>query len=452
LALVVFSCTPRRRFLVQMMWMPSPAALAALFLALTIASASSSPFHCYSDVKLGPIQSSAKKGLALDDATFRGCPSKIPGVWPNAEESVKTLRLFKAWNPQWPDADRKDAWEALRDFVHDQGAKVLVGTQVTCDPVDDYQDWAWVKELLGMIGAEHIMGVAIGNELDILYTKEEVKQSCIEGLWSGGFWTEFDKRVQELKGLGLGSVPVTTVFTGGALGFAATPFVDTADAGVNTFLQKAVDVYGARFVFTFNFYPYFDPNFAMDAGAIDQCNQSLTRATCFDVACSVPSQVASARGKIHQLTGSTQNLLWVGETGWSSPLSDSLDTAMAKCPAWSSEEALRAAYDGFLDWDLETSGASVPDHAFYFTVRDSNNFGIAEHFGLMSSCAGSLCKLRSPSYKAPRGSVAEDGHLSWISKTWFAIGAVAAALGICCFCSVRYRFSLQESEQEYGTA
>jgi len=39
-----------------------------------------------------------------------------------------------------------------------------------------------------------------------------------------------------------------------------------------------------------------------------------------------------------------------------------------------------------------------PDHVFYFAARDSFNFGVTEHFGLIETCADTQCKLQ---YKTP---------------------------------------------------
>ena len=43
-----------------------------------------------------------------------------------------------------------------------------------------------------------------------------------------------------------------------------------------------------------------------------------------------------------------------------------------------------------LDLDVEKG----PDHVFYFTARDSGNFGVEEHFGLISDCDTKKCKLQ----------------------------------------------------------
>ena len=96
----------------------------------------------------------------------------------------------------------------------------------------------------------------------------------------------------------------------------------------------------------------------------------------------------------------TNDVLWVTETGWSSPQPSTLDTRMAHCPEFSSPQSFQTYYSGFLSWNLSLSGTSPrgPDHIFFFTVRDSNNFGMEEHFGLIDTCSTTQCKLQeSPS-------------------------------------------------------
>ncbi|CAK9070593.1 Hypothetical protein SCF082_LOCUS35088 [Durusdinium trenchii] len=41
-----------------------------------------------------------------------------------------------------------------------------MGTQVTCNETDDDRDWAWVLELLELLGPKHVMALAVGNEMD----------------------------------------------------------------------------------------------------------------------------------------------------------------------------------------------------------------------------------------------------------------------------------------------
>lgn len=63
-------------------------------------------------------------------------------------------------------------------------------------------------------------------------------------------------------------------------------------------------------------------------------------------------------------------LLWIGETGWSSPRSGTLDTHMKWCSEWSEKQVQREYYENFLAWDLSLNGARGADHVFYFAMRD----------------------------------------------------------------------------------
>ena len=69
---------------------------------------------------------------------------------------------------------------------------------------------------------------------------------------------------------------------------------------------------------------------------------------------------------------------------------------------------LRLACLDLLIWDLGVEGprggamtipGTIPgdnpnvDHVFYFTTRDSINFGYQEYFGLVPSCEENHCKL-----------------------------------------------------------
>ena len=71
-----------------------------------------------------------------------------------------------------------------------------------------------------MLGAEHILGVAIGNEMDILYQHPDWWRkdfpSCMPDLWDrGGYWKKFKKYVTEMDQTIGGEIPVTSVWTAG---------------------------------------------------------------------------------------------------------------------------------------------------------------------------------------------------------------------------------------------
>jgi len=387
------------------------------------ASLATAQYTCKSDKSFGNVAVPSKKGLAVDDNTIKWCPKQVPVEWPNGEGAMNSIRLFRAWDSTW-EGEKEDAFDAIAKYAWEYNAKILLGTQITCDEGKDMQSWEWTKELLGKLGPKHVMGLAIGNELELLHMKgaEHVTAGCLDRIWGQGYlWNKFRHMVNEFDSLGFGSVPVTSVFTG--LGLAGNPFYEIPQARVKTFLTNATKLYGDRFVFTFNFYPYFDPSQRLDPGTSDQCTQALARASCWGEQCGVSLHMRQARMKIRTLLGK-DGTMWVGETGWSSPVSSSLTTNVKACPAWSSLATMESFYRGFLEWDLSIGGGEKVDHAFWFTMRDSSNFGKEEHFGLISTCDDPACKIKSESFQAanytlhmgPAESQCADDHLfnSWV--------------------------------------
>ncbi|CAJ1342704.1 unnamed protein product [Effrenium voratum] len=138
-----------------------------------------------------------KKGVTIDDTTLQWCSSRIPETWPNLKAApMGSLRIFQTWNSQWPSKGRHTSWKGLVDFVKANRLKVLVGTPVTCVEGEDEITWSWTKEFLQMVGPEHVMGLAVGNELELLYTHAD--SGCISEMWTGGrLWSVFQRRVAE---------------------------------------------------------------------------------------------------------------------------------------------------------------------------------------------------------------------------------------------------------------
>jgi len=387
--------------------------------------------------RLSPLQM-GRKGVTIDDTTLQWCAGRIPQIWPNLQDTpVGSLRIFQTWSTQWHSEGRRAAWTDLVDYAKANGIKILVGTPVTCIEADDDTAWSWTKELLSMLGTEHVMGLAVGNELELLY--QNADSECIRQLWSGGrLWKTFQSRVTEFDNMGFSSIPVTSVFTASVLtGSAIVPFTEKpSEALVNTFLRNAIRKYGKRYAFTFNVYPYFDPNIHLNPGTVDKCNLDLPRVICWDKpTCLGPNIMASARKQMHYLTNRWDDLFWIGEIGWSSPKSSNLGTKMADCPQFSSLNTFQTFYNGFLEWDLTLpGGVPAPDHIFYFTLRDSLNFGKQEHFGLLTSCYSLGCKIATPSFRPQSCALPElKKPPSW--QVWgFAILGVLLAfcVGITC--------------------
>ncbi|CAE8691400.1 unnamed protein product, partial [Polarella glacialis] len=327
------------------------------------------------------------KATTITTTTVRFCSHEIPGRWPNADEPVTSLRLFKAWDPHWQD-DRLLAWQNLKAFVTSTGAKVLLGTQITCVEEDDLQAWEWTKELLQLLHPSHVMGLAIGNELELLWTKSSaiVSDACVNKIWKEGrFWNLFTTMVEEFDNLGFGAVPVTSVFGGLALaGNATHPFYEAPGrALVNMFLVNATQRYGDRYAWTWTTYPYFDPNEQMDVGTSDRCDDALSHSLCWESTCDAPKSMAYTRRKMEKMTGKRDSIMWIGETGWPS---SGYTNAMKACTYWASNTSSQEYYRNFLQWDLGLPGEEPPDHVFYFTLRDALNFGNGEHFGVIEQC------------------------------------------------------------------
>jgi hypothetical protein len=248
-----------------------------------------------------------------------------------------------------------------------------------------------------------------------------IPPECVQSIWEQGrLWARFQHVVSEFDSLGFGHLPVTSVFTGVVL--SGNLFLEQPGARIQSFLTNATGAYGNRFAFTINYYPFWDPSAWMDAGKTDHCSDSVTWATSFEVNGSVPGSLRVTRSKMRQLTGTDSNRLWIGETGWSEPVPEGFKTPMAHCPEWTSKETFRRSYGGFLDWDLSIGdGVRPPDPVFYFSMRDSWNFGKREGFGLIEGCNALTCKVRSEGYNpitfeyvahAPSDHFCDDGLLS----------------------------------------
>lgn len=200
--------------------------------------------------------------------------------------------------------------------------------------------------------------------------------------------------------LGNPDLPVTSVFTG-AIVWQGSLFDDTEFVKANSYFREILDSGERNYVFTFNFYPIFDPSNVPDADG--GCDSAMQQSSCYDdPACLSQKNLIEARQKLDTFVQSDPSWnmysarFWIGELGWSSPKPDTVpDThPMATCEDFFSKKMLYQNYNNFLQWDLSVlSGAGSPEYVFYFTMRDATNYGKTEHFGLMESCASNSCKL-----------------------------------------------------------
>jgi len=399
-------------------------------------------FKCESNLMLGPMRRVENKGIVLDDTTMHWCPEKLQFQWPNTNDPIKSFRMYKAWTDQWnePWLSKQVAWENLAKYLRASQGKVLVGTSITCHEEQDDADWENVMEMLKVFGADHVMGVAIGNELELLWTKSPVDvglqnkselDACLERVWNEGYFLDkFHSRVKDLDSLGAGfeKVMLTSVFGGFIL--AGEPFYEArvpsqwlGVARVVTFLTNVTEVFGDRYAHSLNIYPYFDEEMKNDKPETEPptCKKALGVATCFDGAkdedCVFTSVVSVMRERLGKI-GNASSLLWIGETGWSYPKAATLagNHETQWCPEWSSSERFQEYYHNFINWNMSMKGDyRGPDHIFYFSARDSSNFGHIEGFGLVGGgnpeawCTNTTCKLQRKSSPACRDNPGCEG-------------------------------------------
>jgi len=122
--------------------------------------------------------------------------------------------------------------------------------------------------------------------------------------------------------------------------------------------------------------------------------------------------------------GNVSSLLWIGETGWSYPKAHTLDTQMKWCSDWSTTQSFTEYYTNFLDWDMTMNGYPGPDHVFYFSMRDSANFGITEGFGLVGDgdptqwCSNTTCKLQMSAWSGTTTTTSFSGATECCWNRW----------------------------------
>lgn len=349
------------------------------------------PYECSSPFEVKSLVAMEKKGFCLDDTTFEKCPNKLFARWPNlhGRPNVTSLRLFKSWHPRWGGDDaRHKAWEALTKWVFDNNAKVLIGTQVTCNGPEDDMMWKWDLELMKMLGPDHVMGLAVGNEMDIFW--RQCGGRPLSDLWNWRYWQLLQQRVEAMDNLdpGFKNVKITIVWAMSVLG--GYPWKEDGQAKVNTLMKQAFEKWGDRWVWSFNVYSIWDVNMWPHSGG--DCKAKTEASVSIEYTKNV---LKTARQRIKATTGGDHNPMWVGENGWSSPMPLG-HPKFPFCPDYDSQSTFRLAYENFLSWDLSLNdGLTGAEHAFYFTMRDSFNVGAAESFGLVARCDDTNCKIQS---------------------------------------------------------
>jgi len=363
--------------------------------------------------------------LNLDDTTFHYCNEQIPSIWPNTKEPVKSIRTFKSWQIDWAVQDRQNATANFVEYVKKNNMKVLIGTQVSCNKTDDAREWNGTMNIMHLLGPDHIMGLAVGNELDLLHSKDHVTKECIRDMWAGGYaWRTAQERIATMDKWGKvwSEIPVTCVFSGAALTAVMTPFQEDGNALVTSYLRNASAAFGARWVMSFNIYTFWNPFYMLDFPYFtNKCTKAIKGGTTWNGKGSdIMTSFKTLRTKLHQLTGNWDDKLWIGEIGWSSPNPTTPpSTAAKKCKDFASLQTYRKFYENYLSYDMSIPDDFVgPDHIFYFTIRDAAQFGFAEHFGLMAGgpdpekqCEYKECKLHEVHFKDSVAASANEAEL-----------------------------------------
>jgi hypothetical protein len=275
--------------------------------------------------------------------------------------------------------DRNRAWNGLKTFAEVHGAKFLVGISVTCITSEDDAEFDAALEFIRFVGKDHIMGLAVGNEIDLQIGGEHWNHNCKYNLWNRGeYLNTFYRRVASFDEIeGMSELPVTAVISSNGI------FTDK----VKDFVGKLYERYGTRYVFSANIYPQFSYGLKK-AG----CNKAVEVGTKFaydEPRGFVPAVVADTK-KMFVDKGWTGMKLWVGETGWNTQ-----GWCVLGCNhACHDIKSQKQFYQDFLRWDLSAGEEVQADHAFFFTMRDSSVFGSQEKFGLISNCQEDRCKFQ----------------------------------------------------------
>jgi len=145
---------------------------------------------------------------------------------------------------------------------------------------------------------------------------------------------------------------------------------------------------GDRFVYSFNEYPFW----ALNCYAYPEPGKWT----------GISQVMSDYKNRIAIANKNKHPVIWMTETGWSSTVPSSQYPPV--CPNgtygtdYCSVARLKGYYQGFREWDL-----GYAEFGFYFSLRDSSNFGMTEGFGLVNGCAEStsLCKISDGPGPAP---------------------------------------------------
>merc|ERR1711865_998756 len=103
-------------------------------------------------------------------------------------------------------------------------------------------------------------------------------------------------------------------------------------------------------IWTFNVYAIWDASFEPDKRGGNTCDGAITAAVDGSYNKNI---LVSIRQRIKMVTGNSDDPLWIGETGWSSPCPQGNPMPlMAECPDFCSMDTFKKYYSNFLSWNL----------------------------------------------------------------------------------------------------
>uniref|UniRef100_A0A7S0FI73 Ricin B lectin domain-containing protein n=1 Tax=Pyrodinium bahamense TaxID=73915 RepID=A0A7S0FI73_9DINO len=340
--------------------------------------------RCIATYKLPSAVNTASKGINVDDATFFRCPGGLPRLWPNTYyERVKSLRLFKAWHPDWGSDDRRvKVWADLVAWIRANDVTVLIGTDITCDAQADSEMWRWSLELMKLIGEDRIIGVAVGNDMDVIrHANRTLADACNAELWHHRYWQTLLDRVGDLDSNGFPDTRVTIIWSMSVM--VQSPWRDTEGWQIRKLVSQAHAKWRHRWVWSFNVYAIWDGS----RWPVSEADCKMRAAAAMSIRYT-KAILRVARLRISGITGTPDDTLWVfGAAG---------STGTLSCDAFFNPVAIQHAYEQFMSWDLSLGmGLRGPARAFFFTAHEHGAAPRSPRgFGLVRSCSDRRCTIQ----------------------------------------------------------
>merc|ERR1712217_991400 len=112
------------------------------------------------------------------------------------------------------------------------------------------------------LGPKRIMGLAVGNEVELIRQECNINSEEYKKLWAfpnGRYWSSLQSRVEEmdnLTGFKDTHIPITAVWSGYVT--VGWPFVENENAKVRSLVKAAHAKWGNRWIWSFNVNSYWD--------------------------------------------------------------------------------------------------------------------------------------------------------------------------------------------------